>query len=84
MVTTDGGKKTETGETEAKAVNMSRSVTSSQPLIAPSKNQLCEKNYEKYDQQDKQVVFLIFLLGSAHVALSFEIKKQNMKTQQKI
>lgn len=43
VVTTDGGRKAESGETEAKAVNMSRSVTS-QPLIAPSKNHLSEKN----------------------------------------
>lgn len=42
MLTTDGGKKPESSEPEAKAVNMSRSVTSTQPLIAPSKNHLNE------------------------------------------
>lgn len=45
---TDGGKKPESGETEVKAVNMSRSVTSSQPLITPSKSHLSKQNFLKY------------------------------------
>ncbi|TVK90471.1 Polyhomeotic-like protein 2 [Bagarius yarrelli] len=40
VLTTDGGKKPESVETEAKAVNMSRSVTSSQPFIAPTYAQI--------------------------------------------
>lgn len=40
----DAGKKQESGgETEAKAVNMSRSVTSSHHLIAPGKSPMKEK-----------------------------------------
>ncbi|KAM9482935.1 polyhomeotic-like protein 2b isoform 1-T1 [Clarias gariepinus] len=52
VVTTDGGKKPESGE--AKAVNMSRSVTSSQPLIAPTYAQIQPQALIK--QQPQQFV----------------------------
>ncbi|KAF5905645.1 polyhomeotic-like protein 2 isoform X2, partial [Clarias magur] len=54
VVTTDGGKKPESGETEAKAVNMSRSVTSSQSLIAPTYAQIQPQALIK--QQPQQFV----------------------------
>ncbi|XP_058259891.1 polyhomeotic-like protein 2b isoform X1 [Hemibagrus wyckioides] len=54
VLTTDGGKKPESGETEAKAVNMSRSVTSSQPLITPTYAQIQPQALIK--QQTQQFV----------------------------
>ncbi|XP_047670252.1 polyhomeotic-like protein 2b isoform X3 [Tachysurus fulvidraco] len=54
MLTTDGGKKPESGEPEAKAVNMSRSVTSTQPLIAPTYAQIQPQALIK--QQPQQFV----------------------------
>ncbi|KAK3556188.1 hypothetical protein QTP70_005585 [Hemibagrus guttatus] len=54
VLTTDGGKKPESGETEAKAVNMSRSVTSSQPFIAPTYAQIQPQALIK--QQPQQFV----------------------------
>ncbi|XP_046707572.1 polyhomeotic-like protein 2b isoform X2 [Silurus meridionalis] len=54
VVTTDGGKKPESTEIEAKAVNMSRSVTSSQPLITPTYAQIQPQALIK--QQPQQFV----------------------------